>query len=489
MKGSGVLGLSIAMIRVFAKGAWRMLRNLALVALIAAIVPSNAAVSAQKLPSSGYEAAPLVSGSASIQGDWREDKPGLRRRISVADLPEPFATPFAENSPTVVKIRAGARPQVPAGFSVEPFLSGLTGPRLMRRAPNGDIFLSQGTSGRIMVMRTADGADKPEKVEVFAHGLRSPFGIAFYPPGPQPKWVYVAGAEAVVRFPYVDGDMVARGVSEEVVKLPIEIGGHWTRDLMISPDGSRMYVSIGARGNAGEEETMPALSADERASFISGHALGAAWGQEHNRAGIMVFDTQGRDGRLFATGLRNCVGFALQPRSGDLWCSVNERDAAGDDLPADFVTHIQDGQFYGWPWFYNGANEDPHHRGTRPDLAGKVAVPDVLLQPHSVPLGMTFYERGQGGAAAFPTEYEGDAFVALHGSWNRAKRVGYKIVRIKFDHGKARGEVQDFLTGFVIDSTEVSGRPAGIVVARDGALLVSEDGNGTIWRVAWKGPK
>ena len=187
--------------------------------------------------------------------------------------------------------------------------------------------------------------------------------------------------------------------------------------------------------------------------------------------------------RVFATGLRNCSGLTVQPSSGALWCAVNERDVLGDDLPPDYATRVREGQFYGWPWYYIGAHEDPRRKGERPDLAGKIALPDVLIQPHSAPLGITFYEGGQ-----FPAAYKGDAFVALHGSWNRAKRTGYKVARLLFKNGEPTGEYEDFLTGFVVDDADVWGRPVDVAVAHDGALLVTDDGGGVIWRVVYKGP-
>ena len=186
-----------------------------------------------------------------------------------------------------------------------------------------------------------------------------------------------------------------------------------------------------------------------------------------------------RTRRIFATGIRNCVGLAIQPQTGVPWCSTNERDGLGDNLVPDYVTRVRENAFYGWPWFYIGSNEDPHHVGRRPDLKDKVTVPDVLLQAHSASLGLTFYE-GQN----FPAEYRGDAFAAEHGSWNRSKRTGYKVVRIRLKDGVPTGEYEDFVTGFVLNDTEVWGRPVGVTVARDGALLISEDGNGTIWRIS-----
>jgi glucose/arabinose dehydrogenase len=190
--------------------------------------------------------------------------------------------------------------------------------------------------------------------------------------------------------------------------------------------------------------------------------------------------------RRFATGLRNCVALAVQPRGGALWCATNESDGLGDDLPPDYATRVGEGKFYGWPWYYIGDHQDPRHKGERPDLAGKVTIPDVLLQPHSAPLGIAFYDAPGIAVSGFPDSYRGDAFVALHGSWNRSKRTGYKIVRLLLKDGVPSGTYEDFLTGFVTDDDTVWGRPVGIAVARDGALLVSEDGNGTIWRIAYR---
>jgi glucose/arabinose dehydrogenase len=200
---------------------------------------------------------------------------------------------------------------------------------------------------------------------------------------------------------------------------------------------------------------------------------------ERERAAVLSFTPDGRDRKVYASGLRNCSAEAIQPRTGTLWCAVNERDGLGDDLPPDFATSVQNGGFYGWPWFYTGAHPDPRHQGT---AARTVIVPDVLIQPHSAPLGLAFYDH-----AAFPAEYRGDAFVALHGSWNRSTRTGYKVIRLRFINGRPTGEYEDFLTGFVRSDRAVWGRPVGLTVTADGALLVSEDGNGTIWRIAFKG--
>jgi glucose/arabinose dehydrogenase len=218
-------------------------------------------------------------------------------------------------------------------------------------------------------------------------------------------------------------------------------------------------------------------------TFTENHPLGEMWGTEENRASVLAFNPDGTNQRIFATGLRNCSGMALQPATSDLWCVVNERDGLGDNVPPEYATVVEEGAFYGWPWYYIGSNEDPreHLKGKRPDLVDRVAVPDVLIQAHSAPLGITFYD-----GAMFPDEYRGDAFVALHGSWNRGKRTGYKIVRVLFDEdGQPTGEYEDFLTGFVHSVEEVWGRPVGVAVGEDGALYFSEDGNGTVWRVSY----
>jgi len=241
-----------------------------------------------------------------------------------------------------------------------------------------------------------------------------------------------------------------------------------------------MFVSVGSASNIAEE--MPEAPAEGLAAFVAKHAPGAAWGAQENRADVLAFDPDGGGMWVFATGLRNCSGLTVQPQSGALWCAVNERDALGDDLPPDYVTSVKPGAFYGWPWFYIGDHEDPRLAGLRGDLAKSVTTPDVLIQAHSAPLGITFYEGAQ-----FPNAYRGDAFVALHGSWNRAKRTGYKVVRLPFEDGAPTGEYEDFLVGFVADDASVWGRPVDVAVAHDGALLVTDDAGGAIWRVAYQG--
>lgn len=410
-------------------------------------------------------------------GDWRTDAPGVRRRIRPNDLPAPEAS--ASATARVVARPAGAELKAPPGFKVEPFARGLRDPRQLRVAPNGDVFVAESGAGRIRVLRPNAAGTGASANEVFAADLDYPFGIAFYPPGDNPEWVYVGNTDSVVRFPYRNGDLKARGPAQTVVaQLPT--GGHATRDVVFSPDGARMFVSVGSQSNVSQGGGR--LGDLALRQWEAERGAGAAWGSETDRAAVLAFDPQGGDRRVYASGVRNCVGMAIEPATGDLWCSTNERDGLGDNLPPDYVTRIRAGAFYGWPWYYIGANEDPRHRGARPDLADKVTVPDTLIQPHSAPLGMAFSTGSQ-----FPADYRGQAFAALHGSWNRAKRTGYKIVRVILRDGVPTGEYEDFVTGFVLDDSRVWGRPVGVAIAKDGSMLFTEDGNGTIWRVSYAG--
>jgi glucose/arabinose dehydrogenase len=390
------------------------------------------------------------------------------------------------NGPQVVKQPANAALSVPPGFSVRLFAAGLSGPRLLRVAPNGDIFIAETRANRIRILRAPDGADAPSENQVFADGLDRPFGIAFYPSGDDPQWIYVANNNSVVRFPYRNGDLQARGAAQVIVpSLCDSTGGHSTRDVAFSRDGQRMFISVGSGSNVAEN--MSKKDIDEIRAWEAEHGLGAAWDSETRRANILVTDPEGHQPlRTFATGIRNGVGMAVNQDTGDLWVSTNERDALGDNLVPDYITRVQAGGFYGWPWYYLGNHEDPRHAGERPDLAGQAIVPDVLLQAHSASLEMVFYTVTN-GVAAFPAEYRGDIFAAFHGSWNRSSRTGYKVVRVRVDHGVPTGEYDDFLTGFVVDNRSVWGRPVGVAVARDGALLVTEDGNSTLWRISYAG--
>jgi glucose/arabinose dehydrogenase len=420
-------------------------------------------------------ASETLTGAAAM-GDWHSDAPGVRRLIRPQDLPKPFATQSASNSAQAVERPAGTLPKVPPGFKVGVFAGGLDTPRMVRVAPNGDIFVAESFEGRVRVLRAGDGAEKAESNSIFAGHLHAPFGIAFYPPGPNPKYVYVADTDMVLRFPYTAGDTEARGDPEVVVPNLPASGGHWTRDVVFSPDGKTMYVSVGSGSN--DAERMPPKDKTEILDIEMHRGPGAAWGPEEGRANVLSFDPDGGHRRIFATGLRNCVSMAIQPVTNDLWCVTNERDGLGDNLPPDYATRVKAGAYYGWPWYYIGNNEDPRHKGERPDLAGKATVPDVLIQPHSAPLGIAFYTGTQ-----FPAEYRGSPFVALQGSWNRSKRTGTKVVRLILKDGKPTGEYEDFMTGLIVSDTSIIGRPVTVAQAHDGALLVTDETGGVIWRI------
>jgi glucose/arabinose dehydrogenase len=410
-----------------------------------------------------------LTGNAAF-GDWRTDKPGVVRHIRPADLPKPGATASTANGSHVVPRPLAAVPQVPAGFKAELLAEGLSGPREMRTAPNGDIFVAETRSGRIRLLRLSEDGSKLVKNEIYAGGLNQPFGIAFFP-SDHPQWVYIANTDSVVRFRYQDGDLKAADRPSTVVADLPHGGAHSTRDIVFTKDGTRMLVSVGSASN--DAEGIKGRPSDDPKS-----ALGATSSYEARRADVLSFNPDGSDAKVFATGIRNCVGLAVHPTTGDAYCSTNERDGFGDDLVTDYVTRVREGAFYGWPWFYIGNHEDPNHAGERPDLKDKVTVPDVLIQAHSASLGLTFYN-----GTAFPPEYRGDGFAAEHGSWNRARRTGYKVIRIRMKDGVPTGEYEDFMLGFVVNDSDVWGRPVGVTVTRDGALLVSEDGNGTIWRI------
>lgn len=426
----------------------------------------------------------LLCGIAANAESWRDDAPGQVHRIDVDALPAPFATPSGRNFPRVIERPASAELQVPDGFDVDVFTDHVQGPRVMRVAPNGDIFVAEERAGRITVLRpTRDGSGVASSA-VFAEGLNLPFGMQFYPAGDRPSWLYVAENNRVVRIPYGVGDTKASGDPEVVVpQLASSTSGHSTRDLVFSRDGRRMFVAVGSASNVAE--AMPEKTPDEIKAWEAEHGIGAAWGDETNRADVLVFDVASPgSGKAFATGIRNCVGLTIQPGTGDLWCTVNERDGLGDNIVPDYSTRVREGGFYGWPWYYMGDREDPRHEGERPDLAGKTITPDVPYQAHSAAVGLDFYTVTE-GRSAFPAEYVGDGFAALHGSWNKAERTGHKVVRVLMENGKPTGAYEDFMIGFVTADGEAWGRPASVTVLGDGSLLVSDDGANAIYRVTY----
>ncbi|MEP6714609.1 MAG: sorbosone dehydrogenase family protein [Terriglobia bacterium] len=400
----------------------------------------------------------VLSGRAAF-ATYSNVKAGTWRHITAADLPKPFETPSASNGANPVPRPADAWPVAPAGFKVTIYATELMNPREIRRAPNGDLFVAETTGrGEIKIFRGMTGEGKPRETSTFTTGLNQPFGMAFYPPGSDPKWLYVGNTNSVVRFPYKSGDLKSTGTAETVIS-GIPTGGHSTRDVVFSPDGKRMFVSVGSGSNVDDPDTHP---------------------REFHRANILEYTPEGKFVKVYGAGIRNPVGIAVNPITGELWCSVNERDELGDNLVPDYITHVQEGGFYGWPWYYMGSNQDPRHEGKHSELKGKVIVPDVLLQPHNASLEMTFYDGSQ-----FPAEYKCDIFAGEHGSWNKSVRTGYEVIRVPLKAGHASGIYEDFLTGFVTASGDVWGRPVGVATATDGSMMVTDDQTKSIWRVSY----
>jgi hypothetical protein len=427
-------------------------------------------------------AAPFTKPTGS--GDWIRDRPGRVHRIVVASLPPPFASPAVNNHPQVVPRPANAKLRVPAGFHVAEFATQLVSPRKMLVEANGDILITEYMSGRVSVMHPSTDGTHAASVEVYAAGLRQPFGLTFYPNAEHPQWLYVGETNRVIRYAFRTGDVKPRAEPEVVVAALPSGRGHATRDIAFSADGKRMFVSVGSGSNVAEEISKKPLA--EAQAFDAEHGFGAAWDQETDRADVLVFDA-GAPGApsVYAAGIRNCVSLTVQPVNGALWCTTNERDNIGDDLVPDYSTRVTEHGFYGWPWYYMGSNEDPRLKGDRPDLAGKVLVPDVPYQAHSAALNLMFY-TASAGSSAFPTEYVGDGFAAFHGSWNRAFRTGHKVVRLRMKNGEPTGEYDDFLTGFIVDDASVWGRPVALAELADGSVLLSEDGGNRVFRISYR---
>jgi glucose/arabinose dehydrogenase len=364
-------------------------------------------------------------------------------------LPAPFATNSAGNGPDKVKPPAGFLPTVPPGFRLTVFAANFKRPRWLTVAPNGDIFLADTGAGEIVVLRDPQHTGGAQEREVFADGMKRPFGIAF-----REDYVYVGNMNEVVRFRYDPKTSKRLGEKEHLLDLPS--GGHDTRSLAFSADGKHLFIGVGSASNIDT-------------------------GEDPLRAAVTICDPDGKNARLYATGLRNPVGLALEPVTGEIWTTVNERDELGDNLPPDYFTSLKDGGFYGWPYSYIGNNVDPRVKPQQPDLVARAIIPDVLLGAHVAPLQFAFYTGKQ-----FPESYRGGAFVAEHGSWNRATRSGYQIAFVAFKNGKPSADPVPFMTGLVPDptGTDVSGRPVGVTVAPDGSLLVSDDGAGVVYRIS-----
>ena len=365
-------------------------------------------------------------------------------------LPAPFASKSVGNGPDGEKPPAGFLPTVPAGFKVNVYLSGIRRPRWLTVAPNGDIFLANTTGkGEILVLHSGKDTSVAPEREVFVDGMNRPFGIAFHG-----DYVYVGNMNELVRFKYDPKTSKRLGEKEHLLDLPS--GGHDTRSVAVAPDGKHLFISVGSASNINT-------------------------GEPATRAAVTICDLDGKNARQYATGLRNPVGLAIEPVTGKVWTSVNERDELGDNLPPDYFTSLKDGGFYGWPYSYIGDNVDPRVEQQHPELVKRAIVPDVLLGAHVAPLQFAFYTGKQ-----FPESYWGGAFVAEHGSWNRATRSGYQVAFVAFKDGEPSADPVPFLTGLVPDPTQkdVLGRPVGVTTAPDGALLVSDDGAGVVYRVS-----
>ncbi|MGA7158177.1 MAG: PQQ-dependent sugar dehydrogenase [Acidobacteriaceae bacterium] len=460
---------------------------------------------------------PLLTGQSAYT-DWAQQHPGVRHKITVADLPAPNPAEAVDNGPNVVPRPITAWPIAPPNFTVTLYAGGdatplersasgehmklsngtFTQPRYIVTAPNGDLFLADSGAGTIFVLRGLAPNGRAATIEKFATGLDHPFGITFYPNGPNPQYVYIGNATTIQRFPYKNGDLHASGPAQTIVpNIPgyaqLRGGGHWTRDVVFTRDNKYLLVSVGSGSNVDDADTHP---------------------REFHRADILEYTADGKFISVYASGLRNCVGEAINPTTGSLWCSTNERDNLGNHLVPDYVTSVPQGSFFGWPWYYMGGHQDPRlpqpcANGTGPnpglsapltadraknckrvDMSTKVRTPDVLVQPHMASLEMTFYPEPPLTSKyhnAFPTFYDGDAFAAEHGSWNRANRAGYEVIVIPMKDGHATGEYDDFLTGFVTPKGEVWGRPVGVTIGPEGSLYVTDDGSRSIWRVTYIG--
>ena len=369
-------------------------------------------------------------------------------------LPAPYSTPSAKNGPKLVERPAGAEFSVPAGFHVEEYASGFKRPRFMLLGPSGEILLSDAADdGAVYVLTDPYQAYKNPKRKILIEHLFRPYGLAFWK-----DYLYVAETTSVKRYKY-DRKTMTVGAGEEVVSMKGFEKGHWTRSLLFDRKGDKLYVGVGSSANI-------------------------ATGDPEMRAAINRFNPDGSGHQVFASGTRNPIGLHWYPGTDTLWAAVQERDLLGDDLIPDFFTHIRQGEFYGWPYAYIGSHEDPVTKGQRPDLVAKTVIPDVVLTPaHSAVLDFTFYTGNQ-----FPVDYRGGAFLAFHGSANRAQRVGYEIGFIPFKGGHPSGRTRDFLTGWMLspDKAEVWGRPVAVLQMRDGSLLISDDGGKKLWRISYK---
>lgn len=408
------------------------------------------------------------------------DSLAAQQNVPGDTFPEPDTTKSVKNFSRVIGWPGNKTPIAPKGFTVTKFADGLKNPRWIYVAPDGDIFVAESNATRAFVQKVGDvvtgkaaseneqkSADritllrdtnkdgKPDQRFTFLQKLDQPFGMLILG-----NSFYVANTNGLVQFPYKKGDNKITAAGKTILALPA--GGynnHWTRNVIASPDGAKLYVSVGSGSNVAE------------------HGME----NEKRRANILQVNPDGSDEKIYAGGLRNPVGMDWAPGSNTLWTVVNERDELGDELVPDYLTGVKEGGFYGWPYSYFGQHEDPRLKGKQPDSVKKAIIPDFPLGAHTASLGLVFY-RG----STFPGKYQQGAFIGQHGSWNRSQLAGYKVVFVPFQKGQPSGPEEDFLTGFIADAatSDVYGRPVGVAVAADGALLVADDAANTIWRIA-----
>ena len=398
-----------------------------------------------------FESRPLPFSNQPVETRARAPE---RRFIDPQTLPEPFATVSATRNIQVR--RPGGIPVLyaPPGFSVQAWASGLSGPRRALALANGDVIVAESFGLKVSILRDTDGDGRPDRRADLLEGTSRPYGLAH-----SDGWLYVGFENAVVRARFEPGDLGISSEPEVIASLPG--GGHWTRDLAFSDNGATLFVGIGSQSNYNGQGREPP-----------------------NRALILAMNPDGSNSRVYASGLRNPSSLAIQPDTGDLWAAVTERDGLGDDLPPDFATAVRSGGFYGWPWAYLGPNPEPRLSELDPEAIARSLVPDVLLPPHGTPLGAAFYQGDM-----FPSGYDGDLLVALHGSYNRSKRSGYSVLRIPMNEsGRPEGGFETFIDGFGGGPGPVWGRPTGLTLLADGSLLVLDDGSQHIWRVTYHPP-
>ncbi|ARK09174.1 PQQ-dependent sugar dehydrogenase [Fibrivirga algicola] len=428
----------------------------------------------------------LLAGSLLVAGCADKKKgEGQAAQVETAigplDLPAPYASKSAVKFSKVIGWANGQMPTAPDGFVVTEYARDLINPRWVYVAQNGDVFVSESntekkgvkkavadvngqadsqrfdeSANRVTLLRDTNGDGKPDQRSVFLTGLNQPFGMLV-----MGDFFYVANTDALLRFPYKAGTTKLTSKPDTILKLPA--GGynnHWTRNLLAGPDGKKIYISVGSGSNVGEN----------------------GMENEVRRANILEINPDGSGERIYASGLRNPVGIDWQPGTNKLYAAVNERDELGDGLVPDYLTSVQEGGFYGWPYSYYGQIEDPRRAGEKPDLVKKAIMPDVPLGAHTASLGLAFYD-----GKSFPNKYQNGAFIGQHGSWNRSELSGYKVVFVPFTNGKP-GKPEDFLTGFIApnEGQDVHGRPVGTFTLPDGSLLVTDDSGNRIWRVAAK---